>query len=66
MPIAQNILFKCTNCIYREYRLIGDCRPDPKEFKPCPICGASMKIVKENKKGLLYKIFANIKKKLNN
>ena len=48
MPIIQRVVFVCSECGRKEVRQIGDVRPDPNEFKPCPKCGAMMQATDED------------------
>ena len=60
MPISRKVLFKCIECGYREYRMIGDVRPDMKSLKPCPICGSYMIEAKDDDKGIIDEVIDKI------
>jgi Zn ribbon nucleic-acid-binding protein len=44
VPISQRKVFKCSECGYREVRMVGDVLPSKSTLKPCPKCGGFMKM----------------------
>ena len=52
MPIAQNGMYRCKNCGYKEFRKVDDAMSSPDAFRPCPKCSGFMVKINDGQKGL--------------